>query len=105
MICFRRYCGHGSASQYFRTGAIKKALVDGLVLLYGCSSNLPRGRGGRTPYQNDTYSYLVNGCPCLIGALYDITSSDADRASMKTMSSMLPTVSPAQGRKLVKGFR
>lgn len=87
-----RFCGHGSASQYFKSGAIKKALVNGLVMLYGCSSNLPRGRGGRTPYQNDTYTYLTNGCPMLIGSLYDITSSDADRACMNTLTQMLPQV-------------
>lgn len=76
--------------------------MHGLVMLYGCSSNLPRGRGGRTPYQNDTYTYLTNGCPMLIGSLYDVTSSDADRACMQTMTQMLPQAVKVGGKYSVK---
>ncbi|KAL0276468.1 UNVERIFIED_CONTAM: hypothetical protein PYX00_004033 [Menopon gallinae] len=86
------YCGHGSGMQYLTSNDLKKTPVKSLILLFGCSSNLPKNAGGRTPHHNNTYTYLTNGCPCLVGCIYGITSSDADIASQKILFSILPTV-------------
>lgn len=87
-----RYCGHGSGAQYLSSNDLKRAFIKGMSLLFGCSSNVPKNTGGRTPCQNDTYTYLTNGCPCTIGCLYDVSSSDADKACIDIMSNILPIV-------------
>lgn len=78
--------------QYLTTNDLKKTPVKSIVLLFGCSSNLPKNAGGRTPFHNNTYTYLTNGCPCLVGCIYGITSSDADIACKKILSNILPTL-------------
>lgn len=87
-----RYCGHGSGMQYLRARDLKNAFVRGLILLFGCSSNVPRNCGGRTPHQNNTYTYITNGCPCIIGCMQDVSSSDADAACKEMLTKFMPYV-------------
>ncbi|KAK6636864.1 hypothetical protein RUM43_010528 [Polyplax serrata] len=86
------YCGHGSGMQYLKVNDLKKALIKGLILLFGCSSNIPRNCGGRTPHQNNTYTYITNGCPCIIGCIQDVGSSDADEVCKEMLSRFMPSI-------------
>lgn len=87
-----RYCGHGTGLQYMKVNDLKKKYIKGLVLLFGCSSNVPKTRGGRTPYQNNVYTYILNGCPCVIGCMQDIGTNDADSACEKLLSEIMPSI-------------
>ncbi|EEB10987.1 conserved hypothetical protein [Pediculus humanus corporis] len=95
------YCGHGSGTQYLKTKDLKKTYVKGLVLLFGCSSNMPRNGGGKTPHQNSTYTYLTNGCPLTIGCIQDVGSTDADAACEYMLSEFMPSVTITESSQAV----
>lgn len=84
------YCGHGSGTQYLNPSDFKKAIIKGMIMLFGCCSNLPKSTGGRTPYQNHTYTYIINGCPCLIGCLHDVNSTETDAVCLDMLSTVMP---------------
>lgn len=72
------YCGHGGGEEYVRGHKIRQLRRCATTMLWGCSSGLLRDQGDldRTGTPLD---YILAGCPCLVGNLWDVTDKDIDR--------------------------
>ncbi|GIX79104.1 separin [Caerostris extrusa] len=84
------YCGHGSGRQYLKGTSIDTMKCHAATILMGCSS----GRLKQLSRQLDAYgvplTYLVNGCPCVVGNLWDVTDKDIDRFTDKLLELFVP---------------
>ncbi|GBM31682.1 Separin [Araneus ventricosus] len=84
------YCGHGSGRQYLEGISIDTMKCRAATILMGCSS----GRLKQLSRQLEAYgiplSYLMNGCPFVIGNLWDVTDKDIDRFTDKLLELFVP---------------
>lgn len=76
------YLGHGGGEQYVRTREIKKLSEISTSLLIGCSSAVVRSKDNLSP-TSTMYSYLMGGCPFVLGNLWDVTDKDIDKFSKR----------------------
>ncbi|GFU28374.1 separin [Nephila pilipes] len=87
------YCGHGSGRQYLEGTSIDTMKCFAATILMGCSS----GRLKQLNRQLEAYgvplTYLVNGCPCVVGNLWDVTDKDIDRFTDKLFKLFIPNYS------------
>lgn len=74
------YLGHGGGEQYARVKEIKKFESIAPSFLLGCSS-ASMGTFGKLEPTGTVYSYLLGGCPLVLGNLWDVTDKDIDKFS------------------------
>lgn len=74
------YLGHGGGEQYARVKEIKKFDQIAPTFLLGCSS-ASMGAFGKLEPTGTVYSYLLGGCPLVLGNLWDVTDKDIDKFS------------------------
>lgn len=74
------YVGHGGGEQYIRAKNVKLCDKVAPSLLLGCSSAYMKNYGKLEP-SGTVYSYLVGGCPMVVGNLWDVTDKDIDKFS------------------------
>ncbi|PRP73418.1 hypothetical protein PROFUN_09648 [Planoprotostelium fungivorum] len=75
------YLGHNGGEMYLPGEHIAKMDKPSPVsLLLGCSSGRLKERGEFEP-QGNVLHYLLNGCPAVVGCLWDVTDGDLDRFS------------------------
>lgn len=74
------YLGHGGGEQYARVKEIKKFDYIAPSFLLGCSS-ASMGAFGKLEPTGMVYSYLLGGCPLVLGNLWDVTDKDIDKFS------------------------
>lgn len=74
------YLGHGGGEQYARVKEIKKFDRIAPTFLLGCSSASMEAFGKLEP-TGTVYSYLLGGCPLVLGNLWDVTDKDIDKFS------------------------
>ncbi|CUS23597.1 LAQU0S10e04104g1_1 [Lachancea quebecensis] len=74
------YVGHGGGEQYVRLKKIKQQDNIAPSFLLGCSSAFMESRGKLEP-SGVSYSYLLGGCPMVVGNLWDVTDKDIDKFS------------------------
>jgi len=79
------YIGHGGGEQFIRSTTLKKMDKIAPTLLLGCSSAALRYNNLLEPY-GTIYSYLVGGCPMILGNLWDVTDKDIDKFSLSLFS-------------------
>ncbi|XP_070549633.1 separin-like isoform X2 [Ptychodera flava] len=84
------YCGHGTGRQYLHGDDIQQLECKAVSLLMGCSSGRLQATGNLECTGMVLY-YLLAGCPCVVGALWDITDKDADRYLEALLKSWLPS--------------
>lgn len=77
------YFGHGSGAQYIRSKTIKKLDKCATTFLMGCSSATLTDVGEFMPY-GPPMSYMMAGCPAVVGTLWDVTDKDIDRFAKST---------------------
>lgn len=78
------YIGHGGGEQFIRSTTLKKMNRIAPTLLLGCSSAALRDNNLLEPY-GTAYSYLVGGCPLILGNLWDVTDKDIDKFSLSLL--------------------
>ncbi|ODQ57327.1 hypothetical protein WICANDRAFT_36235 [Wickerhamomyces anomalus NRRL Y-366-8] len=78
------YIGHGGGEQFIRSTTLKKMDKIAPSLLLGCSSAALRDNNFLEPY-GTVYSYLVGGCPMILGNLWDVTDKDIDKFSLSLL--------------------
>ncbi|PSR75367.1 peptidase family C50-domain-containing protein [Coniella lustricola] len=72
------YMGHGGGSQYIRTRTVRRLeKCRATTLLMGCSSASLNDVGGFEVY-GLVWSYMLAGCPAVVGTLWDVTDKDID---------------------------
>ena len=78
------YIGHGGGEQFIRSTTLKKMDKIAPSLLLGCSSAALHDNNFLEPY-GTVYSYLVGGCPMILGNLWDVTDKDIDKFSLSLL--------------------
>lgn len=72
------YMGHGGGAQYIRNRQIRRLpKCRATVLLMGCSSASLSDVGDFEVY-GLVWSYMLAGCPAVVGTLWDVTDKDID---------------------------
>lgn len=74
------YLGHGGGEQFARLKEIKKLDSIAPSFLLGCSSAFMSDFGKLEP-TGTVYTYLLGGCPLVLGNLWDVTDKDIDKFS------------------------
>ncbi|KAJ3091034.1 hypothetical protein HK102_001905 [Quaeritorhiza haematococci] len=74
------YFGHGGGEQYISSKRIRNLDRCAVTMLMGCSSASLKNCGEFDP-QGTIVNYLLNGCPAVVGNLWDVTDKDIDRFS------------------------
>jgi hypothetical protein len=82
------YTGHGSGSQYYPSDEVQKLRVQATSILMGCSSGNQYVMGEFEPY-GTVLSYILAGCPCIVGNLWDVTDRDIDRLTEEFLDSWI----------------
>ncbi|CAG06749.1 unnamed protein product, partial [Tetraodon nigroviridis] len=72
------YVGHGAGARFLDSQAVLKRRMRAASLLFGCSSATLAVRGDQEG-QGIILSYLMAGCPFVLGNLWDVTDRDIDR--------------------------
>ncbi|CAR23282.1 separase [Lachancea thermotolerans CBS 6340] len=93
------YVGHGGGEQYVRLKKIKQQSKIAPSFLLGCSSAFMENRGKLEP-TGVSYSYLLGGCPMVVGNLWDVTDKDIDKFS-RTMFEELGLIGGSKIHKTV----
>ncbi|KAH3679582.1 hypothetical protein WICMUC_000915 [Wickerhamomyces mucosus] len=75
------YVGHGGGEAFIRSNTLKKLDNTAPTLLLGCSSASLKDNNLLEPY-GTIYSYLIGGCPMVLGNLWDVTDKDIDKFSL-----------------------
>ncbi|CAI6683522.1 AAB_G0021210.mRNA.1.CDS.1 [Saccharomyces cerevisiae] len=81
------YIGHGGGEQYVRSKEIKKCTKIAPSFLLGCSSAAMKYYGKLEP-TGTIYTYLLGGCPMVLGNLWDVTDKDIDKFSEELFEKM-----------------
>lgn len=96
------FFGHGSGSIYYRKipdGGLDGVNINSVSIVIGCSSGRVSAEGKLEESYGVPYRFLINGSPCYIGNLWDVTDKDIDifsdrflAHSLKNWKSDLPKV-------------
>ncbi|AMD20691.1 HDL053Cp [Eremothecium sinecaudum] len=81
------YIGHGGGEQFIRSKTLKLQNKLAPSFLLGCSSAYMKHYGKLEP-TSTLFSYLLGGCPMVVGNLWDVTDKDIDAFS-ESMFKML----------------
>lgn len=77
------FFGHGSGSVYYRSlpNTLDCVNIDSSAIVMGCSSgrNIVEAQGMEV--FGMPYRFMLNGAPCYVGALWDVTDKDIDKYS------------------------
>ncbi|XP_023279429.1 separin isoform X2 [Seriola lalandi dorsalis] len=82
------YVGHGAGARFLDSQAVLKRQMKAASLLFGCSSAALAVRGDQEG-QGIILSYLIAGCPFVLGNLWDVTDRDIDRFTKALLESWL----------------
>ncbi|XP_044204007.1 separin [Thunnus albacares] len=88
------YVGHGAGARFLDSQAVLKRQMRAASLLFGCSSAALAVRGDQEG-QGIILSYLIAGCPFVLGNLWDVTDRDIDRFTKALLESWLSAGSGA----------
>ncbi|KAM4582664.1 separin [Fundulus diaphanus] len=80
------YVGHGAGARFLDTQAVLKQQMRAASLLFGCSSAALSVRGNQEGH-GIILSYLISGCPFILGNLWDVTDRDIDRFTKALLES------------------
>lgn len=75
------YVGHGAGTSYVRETTIKNLPSIAPSLLLGCSSAALKDNHLLEP-SGTVFSYLIGGCPMVVGNLWDVTDKDIDKFTL-----------------------
>lgn len=81
------YLGHGNGIQYTSSKMLKKLNFIAPSLLIGCSSVKVTTNNKFFGY-GTVLSYLIGGCPLVLGNLWDVTDKDIDAFSISLFSKL-----------------
>ncbi|CAG2167509.1 unnamed protein product [Oppiella nova] len=77
------YFGHGAGGTYFRTipDGLDGCHINCASIVMGCSSGRLTSEGKHLEPYGAAHRFIMNGCPCYVGVLWDVTDKDIDKFS------------------------
>ena len=86
------YFGHGTGSKYYRniSNNLEGVNINAASLVIGCSSGKLKQDGESLEPYGPSYRFLINGAPCYVGALWDVTDRDIDIYTDRLMELWIP---------------
>lgn len=84
------YLGHGSGSRYLPSDRISRLDCKAVPILMGCSSAQLKSLGKELEPLGIPHSYLLAGCRCMVGYLWEVTDVDCDRVSISLIDAWFP---------------
>ncbi|XP_066521255.1 separin isoform X2 [Hoplias malabaricus] len=82
------YVGHGAGARFLDSQRVLKGPVRAVALLFGCSSAALSVQGCLEG-TGIILSYLIAGCPLVLGNLWDVTDRDIDRFTSALLQSWI----------------
>ncbi|XP_076870727.1 separin [Brachyhypopomus gauderio] len=82
------YVGHGAGARFLDAQRLQRGRVRAVALLFGCSSAALSVQGCLEG-TGIIFSYLLAGCPLVLGNLWDVTDRDIDRFTSALLQSWL----------------
>ncbi len=83
--------GHGAGNQYYNADVLRRQVSNCAVsLLLGCSSGALTENGYYEP-SGTVPSFLFANSPCVVSALWDVTSNECDRMAQHMVDGMMKT--------------
>ena len=80
--------GHGAGNQYYNSDVLRRQVSNCSVsLLLGCSSGALAENGHYEP-SGTVHSFLFANSPCVVSALWDVTSNECDRMAQHMIDGM-----------------
>ncbi|RWS07787.1 hypothetical protein B4U79_07582 [Dinothrombium tinctorium] len=86
------YFGHGAGLNYYRSipDSLEGASIKCSSLVIGCCSGKLFCDGSEAEPYGIPFRFIMNGSPCYLGILWDVTDRDIDRFADKLLSEWLP---------------
>jgi separase len=87
------FFGHGAGTSYYRSmpDNLEGLAVRSASLVIGCSSGRLLSDGKHLESYGTPYRFLLNGSPCYVGVLWDVTDRDIDKFSEEMLKQWMPT--------------
>lgn len=94
------YLGHGTGACFFRTipGGLDSANLKPVSFVIGCSSGRITNEAQNSETHGAPYRFMMNGAPCYVGNLWDVTDRDIDIFSESLMSHWFKRWKPEQAK-------
>lgn len=86
------FFGHGAGSTYYKTipDGLDSVCIRTASIVMGCSSGKLFSDGSTIESYGSPYRFLLNGAPCYVGCLWDVTDKDIDKFSNRMLNNWLP---------------
>lgn len=94
------YCGHGSGSKYFGNAGVSSLRAKATALLIGCSSVRLDTQSAYLDPSGHVLRYMIAGCPCVVGNMWDVTDRDIDRFLMGMLNAWTPVEKSQQEKRI-----
>ncbi|KAI5723758.1 hypothetical protein M8J76_010588 [Diaphorina citri] len=85
------YCGHGNGTYYASSDKIGRGRIRAVSCLFGCRSVERVCHGGRVPFSSVVQKYFIAGSPCVLGNLWNVSSTDCDRLASNLLNLTFPS--------------
>uniref|UniRef100_A0A8D8QZJ6 separase n=1 Tax=Cacopsylla melanoneura TaxID=428564 RepID=A0A8D8QZJ6_9HEMI len=89
------YAGHGNGTLYLSSDNIGRNRIRAVTFLFGCRSVERVYHGGRVPFSGVGAKYFIAGSPCVVGNLWNVSSSDCDRLASNLINLTFPSPRPS----------
>ncbi|XP_054165487.1 uncharacterized protein LOC128963056 [Oppia nitens] len=82
------FFGHGAGASYYRSvpDGLDSCNINCAAIVMGCSSGKLFSDGYKLETHGTPYRFIMNGCPCYVGVLWDVTDVDIDKFSDHMLS-------------------
>jgi len=86
------FFGHGAGASYYRSipDGLDGININSVSLVVGCSSGKLFSDGKQLESYGTPYRFIMNGSPCYVGVLWDVTDKDIDKFSDELLTHWMP---------------
>jgi len=86
------FFGHGAGASYYRSipEGLDGCTINSSSLIIGCSSGKLFSEGKQLESYGTPYRFMMNGSPCYVGVLWDVTDKDIDKFSDQLLTLWFP---------------
>jgi len=92
------FIGHGAGRTYFKEvpGGFDSMDLKCASLVMGCSSGRLFSDGSQLEPYSGAYQFLLNGCPCYVGCLWEVTDKEIDKVTDEMLNRFMKAWIPQE---------